>query len=78
MLEYITNENSYNSSILDKKKQRMTQKEARIKYQNLSKEKKSRKRYEKDIKILLKKRKKKAFSFIVHVTKIFLRNKSKS
>ena len=56
----------------------MTQKEARIKYQNLSKEKKSRKRYEKDIKILLKKRKKKAFSFIVHVTKIFLRNKSKS
>ena len=45
----------------------MTQKEARIKYQNLSKEKKK-----------AFKRKKKAFSFIVHVTKIFLRNKSKS
>ena len=49
-------------------------KEARERYQNLSKEEKDKrqKRPEKDIKILLKKKKKKGVSIIRNVSKIYL------
>ena len=51
--------------------------EACERYHNLSKDKKD-KRLKTDIKIFLKKEKRKTVSIIVNVIRIFLRNKSKS
>ena len=61
-----------------KRKERLW-KEAQKKYQNVSEEeKKEEERSEKDIKIFLKKKKKKSINIFADVPEIFLRNKSKS
>ena len=54
-------------------------KEARKRYKDLPEGKcKRKKRSEKEIKVLLKKKKRKSISMIVNIIKIFLRNKSRS
>ena len=60
-----------------KKNKEKLQREACEKYQNLFEEEKSKRPY-KDIKILLKEKKKKSVSIIGNVIKIFLRSKSRS
>ena len=61
------------------KHQEKLREEARERYQNLSEEEKTKgeKRPEKNIKHLRKKKKKKSFSIIVNVIKIFLMNEKK-
>ena len=57
-----------------KKHKEKLQKEALVKYQNISEEEKykKRKRFETDIKNFLKKKKKKCISIMVNVIRIFL------